>query len=123
MCAECLVPPVAVSGDLGTGNFVLHVGMTRTASRQNETVAVIETVRSAPQRLVCGEIRHDAFEPPRVLVLDRHLAMLQAGLTTGHEVVTPLRELRRRHAMAPKVSSDMVNLTVSMIPLPAGVNQ
>ena len=32
--------------------------------------------------------------------LDGDLAMLEAGLTAGHEVVTPLRELRRRHAMA-----------------------
>ena len=52
------------------------------------------------QRLVGGEIRHDALEPPRVRALDGDLAMLEAGLTAGHEVVTPLRELRRRHAMA-----------------------
>jgi hypothetical protein len=42
-------------------------------------------------------IRHDALEPPRVLVLDHHLAMLQTGLAARQEVVTPLRELRRRH--------------------------
>ena len=42
----------------------------------------------------------NARRPPRVRALDGDLAMLEAGLTAGHEVVTPLRELRRRHAMA-----------------------
>ena len=75
-----------------THRFDLHQPKGRPASRCR--------IFLGQQRLVGGEIRHDALEPPRVRALDGDLAMLEAGLTAGHEVVTPLRELRRRHAMA-----------------------
>jgi hypothetical protein len=52
------------------------------------------------QRLVGRQVRHDAPQAPHVLILDRVLAMFQAGLPAGEKLVTPLRELRGRHPVA-----------------------
>ena len=47
------------------------------------------------ERLVRGEIRHDALQAARVLILDGRLPMFQAGLPAREELATPLRESYR----------------------------
>ena len=52
------------------------------------------------ERLVRGEIRHDALQAARVLILDGRLPMFQAGLPAREELATPRRECRGRHPVA-----------------------